>query len=319
MVRSPAGPVKGGGQTKTMSIFPTLKGAAPKIIAHRGASGTLPEHTLEAYALAIELGADYIEPDLVFTKDGHLIARHDGYLSTSTNVSQIPRYQGRRRFSKAFQRDDWFTEDFTLKEIKTLKSRQTFPGRSNEYDDKFLIPTFEEILALALKKSKGRDTPVGVYPETKKPGHYKKLGHDFVPPLLGALKDAGLDQASDRIVIQSFDFRILIRLSNITPLPLVFLLEENFRAKFLLPLFTRFVAGIGPAKELLVREGKSTGFLEAAHRAGLEVHPYTFRRDQVGTGFADFEAELEFYYRLGVDALFTDFTDIAVTVREKLS
>lgn len=317
MVRSPAMPVKGGGQTKTMSNFPTLKGAAPKIIAHRGASGTLPEHTLEAYALAIDLGADYIEPDLVFTRDGHLIARHDGYLSTSTNVSHIPRYQSRRRFSKAFQRNDWFTEDFTLKEIKTLKARQAFPGRSAEYDDKFLIPTFEEILAL--KKLKGRDTPVGVYPETKKPGHYKKLGHDFVPKLLGALKDAGLDQDRERIVIQSFDFRILIRLASLTPLPLVFLLEENFRAKFLLPLFARFVAGIGPAKELLVLEGKSTGFLEAAHRAGLEVHPYTFRRDQVGTGFADLEAELEFYYRLGVDALFTDFTDIAVTVRDNLS
>ncbi len=302
-----------------MGNFPTLKGAPPKIIGHRGASGYLPEHTIEGYTLAIDMGAECIEPDLVFTKDGHLIARHDVYLSGSTNVSQIPRYQNRRRLHKTFQRNDWFVEDFTLKEIKTLKARQAFPGRSREYDDKFLIPTFEEILALALKKSRGRDNPVGVCPEVKKPGHYQKIGHDFIPPLLGALKDAGLDVATGQIVILSFEPMFLMRLSKRTPLPLIFLLEDTFRATFLLPLIARFVAGIGPHKKLLVRDGASTGLLEAAHRAGLEVYPYTFRRDRVGAGFEDFDAELEFFYRLGVDALFTDFPDIAVTIRKKLS
>ncbi len=110
-----------------------------------------------------------------------------------------------------------------------------------------------------------------------------------------------------------------MRLSKRTPLPLIFLLEDTFRATILLPLIARFVSGIGPHKELLVRDGASTGLLEAAHRAGLEVYPYTMRRDQVGKSFEDFEAELEFFYRLGVDALFTDFPDVAVTVRKNLS
>jgi len=301
-----------------MATFQTLTGALPKIIAHRGACGYMPEHTLEAYTLAIDMGADYIEPDLVFTKDGHLVVRHDVYLSTSTNVSRIPAFQDRRRRSKRFGMTDWFTEDFTLKEIQTLKARQAFPGRSKDYDDKFTIPTFEDVLRLVNQKSKEKGRPIGVYAETKKPAYFKKRGYDYVPVLLNALKGFNLDQAGDQVVIQSFDPRPLMRLAKQCGLPLIYLLEEDFKWPFLMPLIAKFAAGIGPAKELLVRGGKSTGFLERAHKAGLEVHPYTFRNDQVGQGFKTIEDELEFYFNLGVDALFTDFTDTAVTVRKNL-
>ena len=301
-----------------MVIFPTLTGAKPKIIAHRGASGYMPEHTLEGYALAIDLGADYIEPDLVFTRDGHLVVRHDVYLSASTNISEIPSFQKRKRHSKRFGISDWFVGDFTYKEIKTLKARQAFPGRSKDYDDKFSIPAFADVLRLAHEKSKQKGRPVGVYLETKKPAYYRKRGLDFAPVILNALKDFNLDRAVDQVVIQSFDPRILMRLLKMTELPLILLLKEDFKWPILMPLIARFAAGIGPAKKLLVRDGKSTGLLERAHQAGLQVHPYTFRNDAVGEGFKDIEAELAFYFKLGVDALFTDFTDTAVKVRKSL-
>lgn len=302
-----------------MANFPTLTGRRPKIIAHRGASGYMPEHTLEGYALAIDMGADFIEPDLVFTKDGHLVVRHDVYLSGSTNVSAIPGFKDRKRTHKVFKRDDWFVEDFTLNEIKNLKARQAFPGRSKDFDDKFQIPTFEDVLRLAHNKAKEKGRPIGVYPETKKPGYYKKIGFDFIPPLLNALKGFGFDRAKDLVFIQSFEPGILVRLSRQTDLPLIFLLEDNFKFAFLMSVIAKFVDGIGPDKTLLVRGGKSTGLLEKAHKAGLQVHPYTFRADRVGAGFEDLEQELEFFFHLGVDALFTDFTDIAVAVRKALS
>jgi glycerophosphoryl diester phosphodiesterase len=214
---------------------------------------------------------------------------------------------------------DWFVGDFSLKEIKTLKARQAFPGRSKDYDDKFSIPTFEDVLRLVHEKSKQKGRPIGVYPETKKPAYYRKRGHDFAPVLLNALKGFNLDRAVDQVVIQSFDPRILMRLSKMTELPLILLLKENFKWPILMPLIARFTTGIGPDKGLLVRDGKSTGLLERAHKAGLQVHPYTFRNDAVGEGFKDIEEELAFYFELGVDALFTDFTDTAVTVRQTLS
>ncbi len=302
-----------------MAKFLTLTGAKPKIIAHRGASGYMPEHTLEGYALAIDLGADYIEPDLVFTRDGHLVVRHDVYLSSSTNISQIPAFKERKRHSKRFGMSDWFVADFTLKEIQTLKARQAFPGRAKDYDDKFFIPTFEDVLRLVHEKSKQKGRPIGVYPETKKPAYYRKRGLVFIPELLNALKGFNLEDAVDQVVIQSFDPRILMRLSKMTELPLILLLKENFKWPFLMPLIAKFATGIGPAKGLLVRDGKSTGLLERAHKAGLQVHPYTFRNDPVGEGFKDIEEELEFFFKLGADAVFTDFPDTAVTVRKALS
>ena len=298
--------------------FKTLSGKQPTIIAHRGASGYLPEHTLEAYTLAIDLGCDFIEPDLVFTKDGHLVVRHEGYLSASTDIARHKEFEGRKKFSKTFGFEDWFTEDFTLEEMKTLRACQAFTGRSRDYDGKFLIPTFEDVLELARQKSREKARPIGVYPETKHPKHYKALGHDFAEPLLNALKAHGFDQEGSRVFIQSFEPLILLKLSKMTKLPLILLLKENFKGKFLLSVIARYATGIGPYKGLLVKNGVSSGLLEKAHRKGLLVHPYTFRNDAVGQGFRDGEAELEFFMNLGVDGIFTDFTDTARVVRRRL-
>ncbi len=149
------------GMDKPKTQWATLDGAAPLIIAHRGASGYRPEHTLEAYALAIDMGADVIEPDLVFTKDGVLVARHDRYLSTTTDVSGHREFASRKRANNDpdddpsnLSRNDWWVEDFTLAELKTLRARQPFPGRSREFDGRYEIPSFAEILALAAHKRK---------------------------------------------------------------------------------------------------------------------------------------------------------------------
>lgn len=302
-----------------MAKFTTLSGEKPKIIAHRGASGYLPEHTLEAYTLAIDLGADFIEPDLVFSKDGELVVRHDIDLSVSTNVADHDEFRDRKRYNKLLKRADWLVEDFTLKELKTLKARQAFPGRSKEYDGRFELLTFDEVMALAKRKSAEKGRAIGVYVETKKPDRYKKLGHDFVEPLLATLQKYGYDKPESPVFIQSFEPKILMRLSAKTKIPLIFLLEDNFKFAFMMKIIARFVTGIGPSKKLLVRKGLSTGLLEKAHKAGLEVHPYTFRNDQVMPGFASPEEELSFFINLGVDAFFTDFTDTGKYVRELLS
>ncbi len=302
-----------------MAAFPTLTGEKPKIIAHRGASGYLPEHTIGAYTLAIDLGCDFIEPDLVFTRDGELVVRHEIYLSGSTDVADHPEFHNRQRVHKLHKTPDWFVEDFTLEELKTLRCRQAFPGRAKEYDDTFGILTFDEVLALAKKKSAEKGRPVGVCPEIKKPAYYLKKGFNFIPPLLETLQKYDYDKEdSPPVFILSFDARFLLRIAKRTDLPLVLNLEDDFRMAFLLKVIARYVQGIGPDKSLLVRGGKSTGLLEKAHSAGLAVFPWTFRNDQVGKGFESIEAEMKFFMDLGVDAVFTDFTDTAKVVRESL-
>lgn len=300
-----------------MGKFPTITGEKPKIIAHRGASGYLPEHTLEAYALAIDLGCDMIEPDLVFSKDGELIVRHDIYLSTTTDVADHPEFSERKRTHKLHKTPDWFVEDFSVEELKTLKARQAFPGRSKDYDGKFDIITFDEAMALLKRKSAEKKRPIGVCPEVKKPGYYLKQGFNFIPPLLETLQKYEYGgEGNPPVFILSFDPRFLMRIARRTDLPLIFNLEDDFRMAFLLKVIAHYVQGIGPDKSLLVRGGKTTGLLEKAHRAGLKVFPFAFRDDKVGPGFDTPEAELKFYLNLGADAVFTDFTDTGKVVRD---
>ncbi len=285
----------------------------PIIIAHRGASGYLPEHTLEAYQLAIDLGADFIEPDMVFTKDGHLIARHDHYLSTSTNVADHPEFADRRTTRPGYDGEDWFSEDFTLAEIKTLRAKQTMPQRNHEADGKFEIPTMEEVFKLTRANgiSASRKVPLGVYPETKLPGYFKSIGLDYKAALISELEKAEWWTDPFPIFVQSFEADILISLKQLKPeLPLIMLIER--KQDLQLEKYAQFADGIGPFKGLLVTKGgKSTGIIEQAHALGMEVHPWTFRSDQLPQEFNSPQAEYDFFFELGVDGVFSDFCNDA--------
>ncbi len=313
------------GMSQQPSPYPTLDGAPPLIIAHRGASGERPEHTLAAYALAIEMGADYIEPDLVITKDGWLVARHDNYLSTTTDVEDHAEFAAKQRWSAKFDRQDWFVEDFTLKELKTLRARQAFAGRSAAYDGQFEIPTFDEIMALARHRSEALGRRIGVYPETKNPSYFSSLGLDFEAPLLDILDRYGYGAKGSPVFIQSFEKEILERLREKTELRLIMLVyprrEDDPEAGRLEPQIrleeaARLADGVGPAKSLLLTEdGHDSGFVAAAHALGLAVHAWTFRADQLPQGTASLEEEFLTYFRLGVDGVFTDFPDLGRQAR----
>ncbi len=340
--------------------WPTLNGDSPLIIAHRGASGYLPEHTLEAYGLAIEQGADVIEPDLVLTKDGVLVARHDRYLSTTTDVAAHPEFAARKKPNADpddSSREDWWVEDFTLEELKTLRAVQPFPGRSKDYDGLYGIPTFADVLIFVSARAEALGRPVGVYPETKHPGYFQFIGMDFEQPLLAALE--GFDAGP--VFIQSFEPDILKRLKEKTDAKLVQLVyEEMPGAGPNIPLteIAAYADGVGPSKDLILNEeGGLTSFVSSSHKLGLTVHPWTFRADQRNANLKgpfvskatvslkaqeqhqssfEFEAaneplkwvpenmgdgliyiEYNLFLDAGVDGLFTDFPDTAVTSRDE--
>jgi glycerophosphoryl diester phosphodiesterase len=316
----------------------------PLVIAHRGASGYLPEHTLEAYGRAIDLGADYIEPDLVATRDGVLIARHENELSDTTDVAfKFPE----RRSTKTIDGREvsgWFSEDFTLAEIRNLRAKERLPFRRQDSNGLFAIPTFAEVLELAARKGAERGRPVGVYPETKHPSHFAGLGLPLEEPLVAALTAAGLNRAGAPVFIQSFEVANLQRLRTMTPLPLIQLLGGprdqphdvaaaggattygDMASDRGLAAIALYAKGIGPPKELIVpraqdgQPSQPTDLVVRAHRAGLLVHPYTFRSDKEFLAPAyggDPTAEYCRFYRLGVDGVFSDFPDTALqAVRE---
>jgi glycerophosphoryl diester phosphodiesterase len=292
--------------------YPTLSGGAPIVIAHRGASGALPEHTLEAYTLAIQQGADFIEPDLVMTKDGVLVARHDRFLSTTTDVSDHPEFADRKRVQEtsAGERDDWWTEDFTLAEIKTLRARQPYAGRSKAYDDQFEIPTFAEIVDLAIASG------IGLYPETKSPSYHAAIGLDMKAPLLDAL--AGVQVP---VFIQSFEAQILRDLDPLTEFKLVQLISGDPRAVIAgheppLEQVGAYADGVGPYKQLLwAQPGLPSDFIERAHAFGLVVHPWTFRDDNLPEHYTSSEAEIAAHLEIGVDGVFTDFPETVAKLR----
>jgi glycerophosphoryl diester phosphodiesterase len=201
----------------------------PLVIGHRGAAGYLPDHTLEGYALAIEQGADYIEPDLVSTSDGHLIARHEPNITGTTNVASHPEFADRRTTKNVDGVDEqgWFASDFTLAEIKTLRAVQPLAERPQQFNGMFEIPTLEEVLELAETAGEERGRPVGVYPETKHPTYHANLGLPLEGPLVAALRDAGLDHAGAPVFIQSFEQGNLQRLNRMTRVRLVQLVDAN--------------------------------------------------------------------------------------------
>jgi glycerophosphoryl diester phosphodiesterase len=207
----------------------TLDGKPPLVIAHRGASGYLPEHTLEAYKLAIEQGADFIEPDLVMTKDGHLVARHEPMLSGTTNVADKPEYAARKRkvMVDGVETDDWFAFDFTIDELRTLRAKQALAERDQSRNGLYYIPTFQEVIDLAKAEGARRGRVIGVYPETKHPTLHAAVGLPLEPTLVGALRQNGWTTKDAPVIVQSFETANLKFLRKLTGVRLVQLVDAD--------------------------------------------------------------------------------------------
>ncbi len=299
------------------------------VIAHRGASGERPEHTLESYRLAIEQGADYIEPDLVMTRDRVLIARHENEIGGTTDVAQHPEFAQRRRTQviDGETMTGWFTEDFTLAEIKTLRARERLPALrpgNGRFDGHVFIPTFDEILQLAAAANLGRSAEprVGIYPETKHPAHFAALGLPQEQAVLDALERFGYGREGSPVFIQSFDPNNLRELRDLTHLPLVQLLEHELGD---MRGIAEYADAIGIAKPLATASA-----IAAAHELDLAVHVWTFRAEneflpadlKVGAdpaGHGNLEGEIERYLARGMDGFFTDFPALGVRVRNSRS
>ena len=305
----------------------------PVVIAHRGACAYLPEHTLPAKALAYAMGADYLEQDIVATRDDALVVLHDIHLDRVTDVAI--QYPGRCRKDGRF-----YVRDFDLAELKRLHVHERtgpdglpiYRGRYRDTGEVFRIQTFAEELEFvrALEESSGR--PVGIYPEIKRPEWHRSEGVDIAPEFLKTLADYGYRSHSDQVYVQCFDAAELRRIRHKIGcrLKLIQLIAEDswresstryaaLRTQKGLDRLARTVDGIGPwlprAYRLRQRDGKisSSGLVQRAHKAGLAVHPYTFRADELPAGFASFDALLSFFVdELAVDGLFTDFPDRAL-------
>ena len=343
-----------GGDGKPRPILrPAAKGE-PIVIGHRGASGYRPEHTLAAYELAARMGADYVEPDLVSTKDGVLVARHENEISGTTDVADHPEFASRRR-TKSIDGTSftgWFTEDFTLRELRTLRAKERLPAlrqRNTIYDGRYRVPTFEEVIKLTRRLSKELDRQIGLYPETKHPTYHRSIGLALEGPLVRSLRAHRLDRRRAKVFVQSFETRNLKRLNRRIGTRLVQLLDARTKQPFDLvgsgdrrtygDLATRglrgiarYADGVGPSKDYIVPRDSSgasqapTSFVRDAHRARLLVHPYTFRaennflplelrRGSDPAQYGDLFSEIGQFYDLGVDGVFTDNPDIGVETR----
>ena len=361
--------------------YPTLNGDTPLVIGHRGASGYRPDHTLESYKLAIDMGADFIEPDLVATKDGELIARHEPNITGTTDVASHPEFASRKttRVVDGVPETGWFATDFTLAEIKTLRAIQPLAERDAQYNGKFSIPTLKEVLDLAKSEGTRVGRTIGVYPETKHPTYHVDAGLKLEDRLLAILATYGYTQKSSPVIIQSFEVSNLKYLRTKTQVRLVQLIDGDDVAlngqvtlaapydkpydfavvgdkRTFITMLTpaglaeikTYADGIGPWKPYLISskgvdangDGKAddvnkdgvvderdrtmlpaTAVLKDAHAAGLVVHPFTFRNEakRLASDFnGDPVAEYRLFFQLGVDGVFSDFTDTAVKARAGL-
>lgn len=347
------GPLVAGDEPERLGQRDALR--KPIVIGHRGASGYRPEHTLAAYELAIDMGVDYIEPDLVPTKDGALVARHENEIGGTTDVGGRAEFADRRttKTIDGIVLSGWFTEDFTLAELKTLRAKERIPElrqHNTPYDGLYEIPTLQEVIDLAQRKSKDLRRTIGIYPETKHPSYFDSIGLSMEEPLARTLRRNGLDHPKAAVFVQSFEVGNLRELKRMTQVPLIQLLGDASQRPFDFVLggdtrtygqlatpaglreIARYADGVGPSKSYLVprdASGKSlpaTRFVADAHAAGLLVHPYTFRNEnaflpaelRMGALPADYGRALDEYaqfYALGVDGLFSDHPDTAVEAR----
>lgn len=317
--------------------------ATPIVIAHRGASGSRPEHTLAAYELAIEQGADFIEPDLVLTKDDVFVARHENEISGTTDVADHPEFAARRatKTIDGQRITGWFTEDFTLAELRTLRAKERLPQLrpdNTRYDGQQPVPTLAEVIALAKRASARTGRTIGIYPETKHPSYFALIGHPMEAHLVRELRAAGWDSAKAPVFIQSFEVNNLKALKKLTGIRLIQLMDadggpadqphNSYRAMATpagLKAVATYAFGIGPNKSMV---GAGKPLVHDAHVAGLRVHPWTYRAEnsflpeayrvaggpeahgRVGQEIADALAA-------GVDGFFTDFPLIGAQLRDK--
>ena len=325
------------------------------VIGHRGASGYRPEHTLASYELAARMGADVIEPDLVSTRDGVLVARHENEISTTTDIAARPEFADRRttKTVDGVVLTGWFTEDLTLAELKTLRAVERIPLVREEntlYDGLYEVPTFAEVLELRARLSRELGRTIGVYPETKHPTYFDGIGLSLEEPLLRELDAAGMDDAGDPVFVQSFETANLrelaagglevdlVQLLSATGAPYDLVAAGDARtyadissAAGLVEVAT-YADGVGPEKaQVLPRtptgaSGTPTALVADAHAVGLLVHPYTFRNENTflpaelrrGAAPDDYGlalAEQQVFWDLGVDGIFTDNPDTGVESR----
>lgn len=368
VVAAVAAPLAAQGTSTPPAAAPDARAAAvapvdtsrPLVVGHRGASGYRPEHTLAAYELAARMGADYIEPDLVATRDGVLVARHENEISGTTDVATRPEFADRRttKTVDGVAYTGWFTEDFTLRELQTLRAVERIPAVRQEntiHDGLYQVPTLAQVLDLRAALSKELKREIGVYPEIKHPTYFRSIGLPLEEPLVRTLKQARINDRDDPVFVQSFELTPLQRLRGELGLrvPTVFLTGGSGAPYDLVAagdprtyadLTTRrglqsisgFVDGLGPEKNQVVPRtadgalGQPTTLVRDAHRAGLTVHPYTVRAENqflppalrsnaVASDYGDVIAEVHALLDAGVDGFFTDNPDLGVLARDTWS
>lgn len=315
----------------------------PLIVGHRGASGHAPEHTLRAYELAIEMGADYVEPDLVMTRDGVLVARHENEISGTTNVATLYPKRKKTKIIDGEKITGWFSEDFTLSEIKKLRALERLPYRSQVENNLYEVPTFEEILAFLGEQEKKRGRKIGLAPEIKHSTYFNQAGLPMEDKVVAILKKHGRADRSSKVMIQSFEVGHLKRLRHMIDVELVQLLEDPEKRPYDfvvanvsktyqdmarpegLEEIRTYADWVSPHKDYIVEIGQHgeilrvTDFVRHAHAAGLKVMPYTFRSDVQNLSKAyqgEPSREYNLFFSQKIDALFSDFPDHAVAAKK---
>ncbi|MET8223931.1 glycerophosphodiester phosphodiesterase [Streptomyces sp. NPDC004082] len=329
----------------------------PTVIGHRGASGYRPEHTFGSYELALDMGADVVEAgDLVPTKDGHLVCRHEPEIGGTTDVAAHPEFADRKTTKSldGVATTGWFTEDFTLAELKTLRAVERIPGtrqRNTIYSGRWEIPTFEEVLRWQDEQTRKRGKQVWIYPELKHPTYFRKLGLGTEERLARLLRKHGKDKKNSPVIIQSFEPTSIQRMDKLVGNPLAVLLssagsrpydfvesgDPRTVADLVKPAGLEWIAsyaqGIGPTLDLIIPKDASgnlttpTTLVDDAHEAGLILHPYTMRNENTflpanfrkGTdpnAYGDAFGAFRTYFATGIDGVFSDNPDTALLARE---
>ncbi|WP_243773696.1 glycerophosphodiester phosphodiesterase [Actinomadura barringtoniae] len=325
------------------------------VVGHRGAAGYRPEHTIASYELAAQLGADYIEPDLVPTKDGQLVARHENEIGGTTDVSKHPEFAGRKttKTIDGAKVTGWFTEDFTLAELKTLRAVERLPDirqHNTLYNGRYQIPTLQEVIDLSKQLSRTYHRRIGVFPETKHPTYFRSIGHPLEPTLIATLKRNGLDHHDGRAIVQSFEPTSLQILHKSLCVPAMQAITtgspydtvangkgptyDDMVKPSGLKDIAKYADWIGPEKARVIplksdgSLGTPTPLVKDAHAAGLKVISWTFRNENQflptdlrnGTANGDYGQALTEYgifFKAGLDAVFSDNSDTAVIARKE--